>query len=176
MNKYNMWFNHESPNLCGRLGLARDHYIQNDYKEFRIRYAARIKNFQDYLQGDQEILFLLSNPHDNIDKLYSILDEKYPNRKYHLVVLNDPTYEKGLFYTHWRMVSPHAPKLTIEPTVEPTGKPPKITYFNKIDLFETYAKGLVAASLTPSLTPSLIPLEAAKPVSTGPTGQKQLKN
>ena len=70
MNYYNMWFNHESPT---------EFYANDNFKEFKNRYSNRINNFRKYLNGDNEICFIHSNPYEDSLKLCDIISHKYPN-------------------------------------------------------------------------------------------------
>lgn len=103
MNKYNMWFNHESPvnnNLFKHLG-NENYFIQNDHAEFKKRYMNRIENFKGYINGGDNILFIVSNPCDDVKRLNDILSLKYPYLNYQIAVINDPEYNDGIFCAHF---------------------------------------------------------------------------
>ena len=109
---YNFIYNHESPghanlyitqNWVGGI----NHYIDNDYKEFKIRYNRRIENFYSYLHNpDNEIIFILhgyneSNP--NIFFLKTVLEEKFPNLKYELYFL-PVHYDKNIILDQYGLM------------------------------------------------------------------------
>ena len=105
-NYYNFIFNHESPGhadlyISENWNGGINHYIDNDFIEFKKRYQQRIKNFKNYLNSKNEIIFLLNryNPDidPNINKLKNILKIKYPSLKYDFHFFNilyDPQYIK----------------------------------------------------------------------------------
>lgn len=74
MNEYNMWFNQET-NL--------------DFFEFKKIYDIRIRNFKTYLGSNNKINFIISNPFDNINVLQDIIQTKYPDLNFKIIVLRN---------------------------------------------------------------------------------------
>ena len=123
MNSYNMWFNHESPlnhKIYKELG-PDTFFMDNNYEKFMERYQKRIDNFRNYMKSGDDILFLLNNPHDKVDRLIQILCDRYPECNFQLAVISDPTYENGLFYKHFGITSEQYEEYLHS----------KITYFKK---------------------------------------------
>ena len=93
---YKFIFNHESP---GHANLyinenwpnGINHYINNNYDQFCIRYNKRINNFRNYINNSilsgSKIIFILErfNSSDNsIAALYNAIHTRYPNLKYEI--------------------------------------------------------------------------------------------
>jgi hypothetical protein len=86
-NKYKFLFNHESPGH-GDLYITQNwekginHYIVNDYEEFKNRYNRRIQNFKNLLNSSKVITFILTRPNTHemcdINDLNNALLCKYP--------------------------------------------------------------------------------------------------
>lgn len=64
--------------------MGMNHFIENDYYEFKKRYTNRIQNFKEYLEGENnEITFIIRNYKMGdvdpiIQKLDEVLKRKYP--------------------------------------------------------------------------------------------------
>ena len=66
--RYGFIFNHESP---GHANLyikeqwpgGKDHFVKDDFLEFKKRYSSRIANFRNYLNSGHPITFLVNHPH-----------------------------------------------------------------------------------------------------------------
>jgi len=108
-NYYHFIFNHESPGH-GDLYLTQNwsgginHFINNDYEEFKKRYSKRIENFRSYINDPNNIIvFILhryNTNNDNINELHEVLHRKYPNLVYEFHFLDvqyDPMYIKEHF-------------------------------------------------------------------------------
>jgi hypothetical protein len=110
---YNFIFNHESP---GHANLYKtqnwsggiNHYIDNNYKEFKIRYNKRITNFLNYINDPNNyIIFILHGYNDtceSIIELKSVLNSKYPNLKYELYFL-PIYYDKNIIVHHYNLLN-----------------------------------------------------------------------
>lgn len=104
-NKYNFIFNHESPghaNLYVSQNWSKgiDHYIINDYEEFKNRYNNRIKNIKELLNSEKKITFILTRPNtllDNIYELSNVISNKYKFLKFDFVLLD---FDKYIYYDH----------------------------------------------------------------------------
>lgn len=91
--KYNFVFNHETPyhaDLYKHQNWEEgpEHFINNNYKHFIIRYNNRINSFREYLNTPNiNIIFLIQfvnevKPDDDYNELRKALRLKYPNLKY----------------------------------------------------------------------------------------------
>lgn len=85
--KYRFIFNHESPrhaNLaqtqCWQNG--ENHFIQNDFEEFKKRYDKRIENFRNYMTSGKNVIFILRKYGNNNDELLDALKKHYPTANY----------------------------------------------------------------------------------------------
>jgi len=95
-SKYNFIFNHESPGHANLYIIQNwkngiNHYIMNDYEEFKIRYNKRIQNFRDLLNSGKHITFILTSEFkelSEISELESTIKNKYPLLKYSFLFLN----------------------------------------------------------------------------------------
>ena len=104
-NKYKFIFNHESPghaDLFITQGWAKgiDHYMQNDYEEFKNRYNRRIKNIKNLLNSGKYITFILTRPKtkmEDITELNDLLILKYPLLKFGFIFTDR---EKEMVYDH----------------------------------------------------------------------------
>jgi disulfide oxidoreductase YuzD len=95
--KYNFIFNHESPGHANlyikeKWSKGINHYILNNFEEFKIRYNKRIENIKYYLNSDNFITFIINRPYTTNISDIQILDDtikkKYPNLQYEYKFLN----------------------------------------------------------------------------------------
>ena len=86
LNEYNMWFNHESEKSekSEKYEWYPGKWAENNFKLFIERYERRIENFNNYINKNN-ILFIIENPHDDINKLIDIIKVKYPNLKFKIL-------------------------------------------------------------------------------------------
>ena len=96
-NKYNFLFNHESPGhanlyITQNWKEGINHYINNDYTNFKERYKNRINNFKNYLNNPNNyIIFIIhryNTNNNNIQDLHNVLKIKYPYLKYECYFLD----------------------------------------------------------------------------------------
>lgn len=80
MNEYDMWFNHESPS---------DLYINNNFEKFIDRYTNRINNFKKYLNGNDFVYFIHSDPFHSSDEVYLVIKNIYPNLNFKILSLHN---------------------------------------------------------------------------------------
>lgn len=96
---YNFNFNHESP-YHGNLYLTENwpegpnHFVNNNYLHFIERYNNRIQSFRNYLNDpNNTIIFIIEFAYDkcpddnNLIELKDVLQEKYPNLKYKIIII-----------------------------------------------------------------------------------------
>jgi hypothetical protein len=103
--KYKFIFNHESPGhenlfISQKWTNGINHYIINEYEEFRNKYKRRIQNFKDLLNSKKNITFILTRPNNHlhdISELEKVILNKYPFRNFKLVLLE---CDKYIFYDH----------------------------------------------------------------------------
>ena len=109
-NKYNFGFNHESPghadlyiSECWENGM--NHFVMNNYENFKERYSNRINNFMEYLSNENNVItFIITTwekNEDDLSDLKNILNIKFPNLKYNFIILNEPN-GKDFFIRHLR--------------------------------------------------------------------------
>lgn len=104
MNYYGMWFNHESPILQSTF--PKNHFIVDNYKNFKERYNKRIQNFYDYInqaiEKERVITFICMNPSTNFTRLDNIISQKFPKLKYNIFGCIHPAISRYSFYDHFR--------------------------------------------------------------------------
>jgi hypothetical protein len=109
-NKYNFGFNHESPGhadlyITEKWPEGINHFIHNNYRNFKELYSRRIQNFRAYLSDPNNyISFIITSwnkTQDDIVDLRSAIEKHYPNLKYNVIILNDPN-GKEFYLKHMR--------------------------------------------------------------------------
>ncbi len=95
--KYKFGFNHESP---GHADLyikenwpeGINHFVLDNYKNFKTRYNKRIDNFRSYLLDENNFITFLITRYKSTDEdlfeLKNALAERYPNLKYKFHILD----------------------------------------------------------------------------------------
>lgn len=110
--KYNFIFNHESPGhanlyLVEKWPGGKNHFISDNFKNFKTRYESRINNFRNYLKDpNNKITFIIStwNKTDNdMIPLKNALKIRYPHLSYTFKIL-DCKKGKDFFVTHLRLM------------------------------------------------------------------------
>jgi hypothetical protein len=86
-NYYGIVFNHEGSTHSHlfKEGTNDDNfYIRDDFKKFKERYSTRIKNFLNYIEKNNEIIFVHSFldicEEKDLGKIYEIFSKKYPTK------------------------------------------------------------------------------------------------
>lgn len=108
--KYKFLFNHESPghgDLYKNQGwsLGINHFVDNNYENFILRYEKRINNFRNYLNSDNHIIFILNRYNNNLNdlaELNDVIKNKYPNLSFEFELLQDNNFER--IYCHELMM------------------------------------------------------------------------
>jgi hypothetical protein len=100
---YKFGFNHEGPGH-GDLYITENwigganHFVDNNFAEFKSRYSARVQNFRDYLSDpNNHITFILTTynkTQDDLWELKHVLKERYPHLKYDILIRNEPQGEE----------------------------------------------------------------------------------
>jgi hypothetical protein len=94
-NYYGIVFNHEGSTHSHLFKEGKnddDFYIRDDFKKFRERYSARIKNFLNYIEENNEITFI-HRLHPgicekiDIDKLSELFSKKYPTKIFNFIAI-----------------------------------------------------------------------------------------
>ena len=108
--KYKFIFNHESPGhadlyITQNWSNGINHYILNDFEEFKKRYIRRIQNMKDLLNSGKSITFILTryNTRDisDVSLLNTTIANKYPSLVYSFLFLDvDKTY----MYDHLKLM------------------------------------------------------------------------
>jgi len=109
-NRYKFIFNHESPGhanlyITENWEEGTNHFVNNNYKNLKIRYNSRIANFKKYL-NESNVTFILTTWNKTEDDLYdlkNILNEKYPNLKYNFKIYND-IHGEEYFINHLKLM------------------------------------------------------------------------
>jgi hypothetical protein len=83
-NYYNIKFNHESPINSKQLNYESDFYIKNNFKELILRYKKRIKNFYNYINNNNKIIFVTNNYNENLNEILNIFEKKYPTKNFYI--------------------------------------------------------------------------------------------
>jgi len=109
-NKYHFGFNHESP---GHANLyiteawpeGINHFINNNYHNFKELYSRRVQNFRSYLLDPNNFInFIITSwnkKQTDIVDLKLAIQKHYPNLKYNVIILNDPN-GKEYYLKHMR--------------------------------------------------------------------------
>lgn len=74
-----MWFNHEAEKVHNneKLEWYPGKWSENNFQLFKERYERRIQNFNNYINNNN-ILFIIDNPFEDISKIIDIIKNKYP--------------------------------------------------------------------------------------------------
>jgi len=108
--KYNFCFNHESPGhadlyISENWSGGINHYTNENFKNFKIRYSKRVDNFRCYLSDPNNyITFVITSWEktcDDISDLKLAIEKHYPTLKYKVIILNDPN-GKEYYLRHMR--------------------------------------------------------------------------
>jgi hypothetical protein len=98
---YNFLFNHESPLKSHNLVKSErwkngpNHFIENNFSKFILRYNTRIQNFKNYLNKNNVIFSICFSDksqekrciENNCKELKDALKLKYPNLKYKIIII-----------------------------------------------------------------------------------------
>jgi hypothetical protein len=112
---YKFIFNHESPGHANlyinqKWSGGINHYIDNNYKEFKNRYIKRINNFFNYLNDpNNHIIFLLhgyKETNQNILKLKDVISKNYPNLQFEFLFV-PVHYDKNIIIEQYKLMGFH---------------------------------------------------------------------
>jgi hypothetical protein len=108
LNEYDMWFNHESEQLYNndKVEWHPGKWGENNFKLFKERYERRIENFNNYINKNN-VLFIIENPHENINKIMNIIKITYPSLNFK--ILHTKSTKESYFNQH--LHSPGFPKI-----------------------------------------------------------------
>lgn len=106
-SKYKFFFNHESPGhgqlyVSQRWPGGKEHYIRNNYEQFRLRYEARIDNFKSYVNSGEHVQFIITRFDDPMTGLHNAIHASWPDLSYSIVRLDledTQSTPRGAFYT-----------------------------------------------------------------------------
>lgn len=128
--KYRFGFNHESPGHANLYITEQwpggiNHFTDNQYKNFKIRYENRINNFRNYLSDPKNhITFIVTTWYktdEDMKPLRDALAIRYPNLSYEILILNDPN-GKEYFLRHMRFLGlkddEHEVKRLLQPNLK----------------------------------------------------------
>jgi hypothetical protein len=97
---YNFLFNHECGShkdlwLTEKWLEGKDHFVNNNFKNFKERYNNRISSFKNYLNDKNNyIIFIIQfknekQPDENLSDLRNALKNKYPHLKYEFKIIGN---------------------------------------------------------------------------------------
>jgi hypothetical protein len=128
--KYRFAFNHETPGhanlyITEQWPEGINHFTDNQYKNFKIRYQNRINNFRNYLSDpNNHITFIVTTwdkTEEDMKPLRDALAIRYPNLSYEILILNDPN-GKEYFLRHMRFLGlkddEHEVKRLLQPNLK----------------------------------------------------------
>jgi hypothetical protein len=100
--KYNFLFNHESPGHANiyieeNWPEGINHFVNNNFENFVMKYQKKINNFINYLNSGKHIIFMIyryNNTLENLSELDNVIKTKYPNLSYEFDLLQDNDYER----------------------------------------------------------------------------------
>jgi hypothetical protein len=100
--KYNFIFNHESP---GNKDISHtwstiNFFVENNYKNFIIRYEERINNFRNYIK-DNNIFFIHKRYNRLSIELDKIIHSKYPELNYKIICITNGDKKIELGSLNW---------------------------------------------------------------------------
>jgi len=94
-NYYGMIFNHEGSTHSHLFKEGKnddEFYIRDDFKKFKERYSVRIKNFLNYIEENNEIIFIYSSysgiyKEQELEKIYKIFLKKFPTKIFNFITI-----------------------------------------------------------------------------------------
>jgi hypothetical protein len=94
-NSYGMIFNHEGSTHSHLFKEGKNDdffYIRNDFQKFKERYSLRIKNFFNYIEENNEIIFIYSLypgicEQRDLGKIKELVLKKYPKKIVNFITL-----------------------------------------------------------------------------------------
>lgn len=110
--KYRFAFPHESPqylNLHERHQWSdgKNHFMVDNYRNFKERYNRRIQNFRNYLRDPtNHVIFLLTTwekTEQDLQPLHDALNARYPDLSYEIKLYNNPSGKEN-FIKHLRFM------------------------------------------------------------------------
>jgi hypothetical protein len=112
--KYNFIFNHESPGhanlyITENWEEGINHFVVDNYRNFKKRFSQRIQNFRNYLSDPNNVItFVMASwnkTQDDITDLKQALEKHYPQLKYSVLLFNHPNgkenYIKHLLHMNY---------------------------------------------------------------------------
>jgi hypothetical protein len=90
-----MIFNHEGSTHSHLFKEGKnddEFYIRDDFKKFKERYSVRIKNFLNYIEENNEIIFIYSSysgiyKEQELEKIYKIFLKKFPTKIFNFITI-----------------------------------------------------------------------------------------
>ena len=95
MNKYNIIFNHEGSGHSHLFATGKNddlYYSRNDFEKFKERYISRINNFKNYINENNNIIFIIKHNINEDDDTYNLitltnlLKTKYHNKNISIIM------------------------------------------------------------------------------------------
>jgi len=110
---YNFAFNHESPEeanlyITENWPEGKNHFLLDNYKNFKLRYQERINNFKNYLLDENNFITFIvqryNTKEEDLFELKNALLEKYPKLKFkfHIIDENSERMYKHLRYMNFK--------------------------------------------------------------------------
>ena len=101
--RYGFIFNHESPGhanlfLTEQWVGGKDHFVKNDFLEFKKRYSSRIENFRDYMNSGNPIVLLMNYPHTEYSTIEMCIKKVYPTVSFSIYNTNKDGTDREIFH------------------------------------------------------------------------------
>jgi hypothetical protein len=112
---YGFIFNHESPNRFDLLGgdvkwPTPNHFVDNDFKYFRGRYEARIRNFRSVVSGGLPVVFVQKRKWHDPTEVDRVIGEAWPGLTYRIVSIANVDDENEVDFMNVLGLAPPVPR------------------------------------------------------------------
>jgi hypothetical protein len=101
--RYGFIFNHESPGhanlyITEKWEGGKEHFVKNDFLEFKKRYSSRIQNFRGYMNSGKTIRFLMNYPHTEYGGIADCIKKVYPTVSFSFYNTNEGGTDAEIFH------------------------------------------------------------------------------
>ena len=108
--RYGFIFNHESPGhanlyITEKWGGGKEHFVKDDFLEFKKRYSLRIENFKGYMKSGNNITFLMNYPHSEYKTIEECIKKVYPAVSFSFYNTNPNATGKEIFHAISKQMS-----------------------------------------------------------------------
>jgi len=100
--RYGFIFNHESPGhanlyITEKWEGGKEHFVKDDFLEFKKRYSSRIQNFRAYMKSGNTIRFLMNYPHTEYGGIADCIKKVYPTVSFSFYNTNEGGTDAEIF-------------------------------------------------------------------------------